>query len=246
VEVKVPESPSDTVLDRLLALQAADHRVRKVEHRLDALPEQRQLDEAVERVGELERQLEVLSAKLERSTGEQRTLERDIATLGDRRDAERVRLYDGTVTNQREMSSVEAEIESTERRLEEHEEDLLVVMQSVEDLERAWAAIDTELVAARARVRGAEESRDEVARTLLAELGEAKADRDREAAEVPDDLLERYEAAAKRGGGTGVGQLEGLACSACRIEMSRADVDELYQGGNLTTCPQCRRLLVVR
>jgi predicted nucleic acid-binding Zn-ribbon protein len=242
----VPESPSDAVLDRLLALQAADHRVRKVEHRLDALPEQQQLDEAVERVRVLEQQLEELSAKLERASTEQRTLERDIETLGDRRDAERVRLYDGTVTNQREMSSVEAEIESTERRLEEHEEDLLVVMQSVEDLERRWATVDTELVAARARVRGAEEARDEVAKASLAELGEAKADRDREAGELPPELLERYETAATRGGGTGVGELDGLACSACRIEMSRADVDELYHGGTLTTCPQCRRLLVVR
>ncbi len=240
------QSPSDADLDRLLALQAADHHVRKVEHRLDALPEQRALDEAVERVTALETQLEALSAKLERAGSEQRTLERDIETLGARRDAERVRLYDGTVTNQREMSSVEAEIESTERRLEEHEEDLLVVLQTVEDLERRWTELDSELVAARARVRGAEEARDEVAKALLAELGEAKVDRDREAAGLPDDLLTSYEQAAARGGGTGVGHLDGFACSACRIEMSRADVDELYKGGNLTTCPQCRRLLVVR
>jgi uncharacterized protein len=246
VEVKVAESPSDEVLDRLLALQAADHRVRKVEHRLDELPEQRALDDALARIVTLERDLEALSAKLERSGSEQRTLERDIETLGNRRDAERVRLYDGTVTNQREMSSVEAEIESTERRLEEHEEDLLVVMQTVEDLERRWGAVDNELVAARARARETEQARDEVATTLLAELGQAKADRDREAATLPAELLERYEAAAQRGGGTGVGELDGLACSACRIEMSRADVDELYRGGTLSTCPQCRRLLVVR
>lgn len=239
-------SPSDEVLDRLLALQAADHRIRKVEHRLDGLPEQQALDDALARVRTLEAELGDVSAKLERSTGEQRTLERDIETLGDRRDAERVRLYDGSVTNQREMSSVEAEIESTERRLEEHEEDLLVVLQTVEDLERRWSSLDNDLIAARARARGAEEARDEVARTLLAELGEAKADRDRIAGTVPDELLERYEAAATRGGGTGIGELDGFACSACRIEMSRADVDELYHGDTLTTCPQCRRLLVVR
>lgn len=239
-------SPSDADLDRLLALQAADHRVRKVEHRLEALPEQRTLDEAIERVARLQADLDDINAKLERAGGEQRTLERDIETLGARRDAERVRLYDGTVTNQREMSSVEAEIESTERRLEEHEEDLLVVMQTVEDLERRGAAHENDLVAARARARDAEEARDEVAKGLLVELGEAKAERDRTAEGLPADLLDRYEQAAARGGGTGVGQLEGLACSACRIEMSRADVDELYRGGDLTTCPQCRRLLVVR
>ncbi|MFP4149875.1 MAG: C4-type zinc ribbon domain-containing protein, partial [Nitriliruptoraceae bacterium] len=35
------------------------------------------------------------------------------------------------------------------------------------------------------------------------------------------------------------------ACTACRLTMSRADVGELLAGPPLTTCPQCRRLLVV-
>ncbi len=238
--------PSDTELDLLLALQHTDHRLRKIEHQLDALPEQQVLDQATGRVDTLEAQRSELAAQLDQAAGEQRTLERDIDTLGQRRDAERVRLYDGTVTNQREMSSVEAEIETTIRRLEEHEEDLLVVMERVEGIERAIAALDGELVAARARVREAEEARDATAGTLLAERAELQVERDGQAGRLPADLLGRYEEAAARGGGTGVGKLEGLACSACAIEMSRADVDELYHGDTLATCPVCRRLLIVR
>ncbi|MEX0834783.1 MAG: C4-type zinc ribbon domain-containing protein [Nitriliruptor sp.] len=237
---------SDPELDLLLALQHTDHRLRKVEHQFEALPEQQVLDEAIEQAGKLEAQRAELSAQLEQAAGEQRTLERDIDTLSQRRDAERVRLYDGTVTNQREMSSVEAEIETTVRRLEEHEEDLLVVMERVDDIECSIAGIDGELVAARARVRESEEARDAAAGTLLAERAELQVARDGQAGQLPADLLSSYEAAAARGGGTGVGKLEGLACSACAIEMSRADVDELYHGDTLATCPQCRRLLIVR
>jgi uncharacterized protein len=243
VEVTVP---SDAELDLLLDLQRTDHALRKVEHTLDALPEQRALDEATAQVAQLEGKATDLAAQLERSTGEQRTLERDIDTLSARRDAERVRLYDGSVTNQREMSSVEAEIESTERRLEEHEEDLLVVMERVEQLERRSTELDADLAAARAAVRSAEEARDQAAGALLAERAELQVERDRVAEGLPADLLQRYTDAAARAGGTGVGELDGFACSACRIEMSRADVDELYRGGTLSTCPQCRRLLIVR
>jgi uncharacterized protein len=238
--------PSDAELDLLLELQVTDHALRKVEHQLDALPEQRVLDEAGERLAQLEAQVGELAVPLDRARTEQRVLERDIDTLSARRDAERVRLYDGSVTNAREMSSVEAEIESTERRLEEHEEDLLVVMERVDVLERRTAELDAEVVAGRARVRGAEEARDEVAGVLLAERAERQVERERQAGELPADLLERYTQAATRGGGTGVGVLDGLTCTSCRIEMSRADVDELYQGGTLSTCPQCRRLLIVR
>jgi predicted nucleic acid-binding Zn-ribbon protein len=94
-------------------------------------------------------------------------------------------------------------------------------------------------------VAAAEVARDDAAKGLLVELGEAKALRDRQAADLPGDLLARYEAAAEAGGGTGVGELSGGACTACRIELSRVDVDRLYRGPNLTTCPQCRRLLVI-
>lgn len=240
------DGPTDAQLDLLLELQATDHRVRKAEHQLGSLVEQQQLEVAETRLVELAAALTDVAAQLEAATADQRTLERDIDTLTERRDAERVRLYDGSVTNQREMSSVEAEIESTERRREEHEEDLLTVLERVEELEQRHARLEADHTAAREAVTAAEVARDDAAKGLLAEMGEAKALRDRQAAELPDDLLARYEQAATKGGGTGVGELDQGACTACRIELSKVDVDQLYRGPTLTTCPQCRRLLVVK
>lgn len=238
--------PSDAELDQLLDLQRTDHRVRKAEHALNALPEQQAVAAAETRAAELTAVVSGLTAELTRTEAEATTLSRDIDTLTARRDAEQVRLYDGTVTNQREMSSVEAEIDSTTHRIEEHEEDLLVVLERTEELEGRQAAAEAEAAAATEAVTAAEGALDAAAKALIVEIGEARAERDRQAAALPEDLLARYEQAATRGGGTGVGELDGLACSACRIEMSRVDVDDLYNGPNLTTCPQCRRLLVVR
>lgn len=237
---------TDEQLTQLLTLQATDHRVRKLRHQLDALPEQQTLDESVADVARLEADQSELATTLERAEAEQATLERDIDTLATRRDEERVRLYDGSVTNQREMSSVEAEIESTEHRLEEHEEDLLVVLERVEELERRRDELEGQVAAARTKATTSERARDEAAKSLLAELGEQEATRDGQAAELPDDLCRRYEEAAARGGGTGVGELVGNACSACRIDLSMVDVDALFKGPPLATCPECRRLLVVR
>jgi predicted nucleic acid-binding Zn-ribbon protein len=237
--------PIDAQLAQLLELQRSDHRVRKVEHQLDGLAEQQVLEAAEGRARELTDAEHDLAGQLERAEADGTTLDRDIGVLTSRRDHERVRLYDGSVTNQREMSSVEAEIESTDRRIEEHEEDLLVVLEHAEELERRRAAVQADLQAAREAAAEAEEARDAIARGLLAELGEAKAARDREAAALPDELRDRYEAAAQRGGGTAVGELDRGSCTACRIDFSMVEVDQLYRGASLTTCPQCRRLLVV-
>jgi uncharacterized protein len=240
----VPD-PSPDELEALLELQATDHRVRRLQHLLDDLPEQQRFEAAEARAVELGREHDDVRVDLERATSEQRQLERETQVLEQRRDAETVRLYDGSVTNQREAASVEAEIETTKRRIAEHEDTMLEVLEKVEELEGRLAQLQTAQEASRREAEELATARDEAAKGLLAELGELKAARDRQAASLHDDLRERYEQVAARAGGTGVGRLEGNACTACRIEMSYADVGELLAGPPLATCPQCHRLLVV-
>ena len=237
--------PTSAELDLLLELQATDQRVRRLRHQLDDLPEQQQLETVLATASELDRQHDDVRVELERASSRQRQLEREIEVLSERRDVERARLYDGSVGNAREMKAVEAEVETTTRRIDDHEEQLLEVLEQVEGLEATAARLVADGAQARARAGELETARDEAAKHLLAELGELEADRARRAERLPADLLARYEAAAERAGGTGVGKLVDNACTACRLTMSRADVGELLAGPPLTTCPQCRRLLVV-
>lgn len=236
--------PTGDQLELLLDLQASDHRIRKIEHQLDDLPEQQAVEESRRRVAELGEAHDGTRIELERAGAEQRRLEREVDVLGERRDAERSRLYDGTVTNQREMQSLEAEIASVERRMTEHEDELLEVLESVETLEQRLSELETERASEQQRVEELTVARDEAAKGLLAELDELRATRSQQADGLPADLLERYERLAGRTG-TGVGKLDGQACTACRIDLSMADVNELLTGPPLATCPQCQRLLVV-
>lgn len=237
--------PTSEQLDLLLELQATDHRLRKLQHQLDELAEQQLLEDALARAGTLERDHDDVRVELERASARQRQLEREVDVLTQRRDAERARLYDGTVGNAREMKAVEAEIETTVRRIDEHEELLLEVLGEVEVLETRAGDLVIAGEQVRSRATELEQERDDAAKHLLVELGELQADRGRRAAQLPSELLERYEAAAARAGGTGVGKLIDNSCTACRLSMSRADIGELLAGPPLTTCPQCHRLLVV-
>lgn len=232
-------------LELLLALQATDSRLRKLDHQLNDLPEQQQLDAAIARAGELGQEHDEVRVELDRAGARQRQLEREVDVLTQRRDAERSRLYDGTIVNARELKAVEAEIETTERRISEHEDLLLETLEQVDQLESTAASLDEARRAEQERADGLTVARDDAAKGILAEKGELAVVRDEQASGLPAELLERYRVASERAGGTGVGKLVGNACTACRIEMSMADVGELYAGPPLTTCPQCRRLLVV-
>lgn len=237
--------PTSEQLELLQALQDTDSRIRRLEHQRDDLPAQKELDAAQARVDDLVREHDEVKLALDEASAQQRQLEREIEVLGQRRDAERARLYDGTVTNARELKSVEAEIETTSRRIAEQEDELLEVLERWEELETRLEALDDALAQARQEVVERTTARDDAAKGILAELAEIGVVRDRQAADLEEGLLTRYRTAADRAGGVGVGRLEGTTCSACRLELSRADVGELLAGPPLTTCPECRRLLVI-
>lgn len=237
--------PTAEQLDLLLALQDTHSRIRRLEHQRDDLPEQRQLDEADARSRELQQTHDDVRLELEKSGARQRQLERETEVLVERRDVERSRLYDGSVANERQMRSVEAEIEATQRRIDEHEDELLEVLERVEELETRQSELEAQMAEARQQVEQLTVARDDAAKGILADLAEAAVERDQQAAELPAELTERFEAASQRAGGVGVGRLEQGTCSACRIELSRADVGDLLAGPPLTTCPECRRLLVI-
>jgi hypothetical protein len=161
-------------LDLLLELQATDSRIRRLEHQLDDLPEQQQLDACLARVEQLEQDHADTRVQLDRAGAAQRQLERETEVLTQRRDAERARLYDGSVANAREMKAVEAEIETTERRISEQEDLLLEVLEKVEQLEASVAALQDAADAERQRIARARP----VARDLAVALPPAFGDWD--------------------------------------------------------------------
>jgi len=239
------DTPSADDLDRLLVLQSIDDDIRRLEHQLNGLVEQQQLDELVGQDALLAEGDADLEEQLERVQREQRQVEGEIDALGQRLDEERTRLYEGSLSSAREIQAAEAEIASTSRRRSEHEDQLLEVMERVEDLEARVADLRGVRASLAGRIAEAEAARDAAAQDLIARIAEVKVRRDPVAASFPADLLARYEKAAARGGGTGVGVLQHNACTACRITFPMSEINGYLNGPALTTCSQCRRLLIV-
>ena len=232
-------------LDRLLVLQGIDDEVRRLEHQLDGLAEQKVLDELVRQDATLAEGDTELGGQLEDARREQRQVEGEIDALGQRLTEEQQRLYAGTISTAREVQAAEAEIASTTRRRSEHEDQLLEVMERVEELEARVAELQEVRAGLRARIAEATSARDAAAQDLIARIAEVQVRRDPVASALPGPLLERYAEAARRGGGTGVGVLKDGACSACRITFPMTELNDYLTGPPLTTCTQCRRLLIV-
>lgn len=237
-------APSAEELDRLLELQRVDNAVRKARHLLARLPEQQAVDAALARAAELDAALAALEARLDAARSEASRIEREISALALRRDEERQRLYAGGLANVREIQAVEAEIASTERRISEHEDELLGVLEVIESLEGEAGALGTDrgVVADELTTRTA--ARDATAAVALEGIAVLEAEREGVARGIPAALLEDY-ASAAAGTGIGIGSLERGGCTACGNTLPSRVVSELLAGPTLTRCPECARLLVL-
>jgi len=243
--VSDPSTPSSAELDRLLELQSIDDEARRLEHQLEGLEEQRELDALVAQDSTLAEGDVDLRDRLDRVQRDQRQVELEIEALQQRREEEQARLYAGSLTTGREVQAAEAEIASTARRRSEHEDQLLEIMEVAEDLMAQLADLSGVRERLAERIAAATAARDTAAQQLIARIAEVQVRRDPVAAALPADLLSRYEAAATRGGGTGVGVLRENACSACRITFPMTEINGFLTGPPLTECTQCRRLLIV-
>jgi predicted nucleic acid-binding Zn-ribbon protein len=237
--------PTAEDLDRLLALQGVDDEVRRLQHQLDGLAEQRALDELVAQDATLAEGDTELEERLEAVAREQRQVEGEIDALGQRLAEEQARLYEGSLSGAREIQAAEAEIASTTRRRSEHEDQLLEIMERVEEIEARQAELREVRSSLAARIIEVTAERDAAAQDLIARIAEVQVRRGPIAAALPDELRARYDEAARRSGGTGVGVLRDNACTACRITFPMSEINGYLTGPPLTTCSQCRRLLIV-
>lgn len=238
---------ADEELDRLLELSDIDARRARIDATLADLPEQRAVDEANERLDAAVKQGDALRVEVTTVEAGQRKLEREIEQYRTRMAKEQERLYGGGITNAKEMQSVEAEIESTQDRIDEREDQLLEAMEEAEDLANRIEEAARTAEQTRAEITELEAERDEAAQQLLAERAELDVARDELRDQLGGAALEQYDEVRERiPAGVAVGELSGRSCTACRIDLPHAEVNELRDGDPLTTCPNCRRLLVVR
>ncbi len=237
--------PSPEDLTRLLALANTDAAIRRNQVFLDDLPEQRRLAEVDEQIADLGRRRADIGLERDAAAAVARDHDRNVGQLNERLSAEQQRMYEGTITNAKQLHKLEAEIAAVQGKIDEHEFAELEAMEEMDGHDTAIAAIDSELATLAVTREDAEVARDRAAAELLAQIAEHEVVRDAQRGDLPPDLVTRYDQSAARHRGTAVGHLDGERCSACGIGLSYADVNELIEGPPLTNCPSCGRLMVI-
>jgi len=240
--VKADPSAQQALLD----LQEQDSVLAQLNHRRAHLPELAQIAAADERIRALDGQRIAAQTRVSDLERAQSKAENEVELVKARRTRDEDRMASGAITNPKELSSLQSELEALARRISVLEDEEIEVMEELETAQAELARVQSELDAENAARDELVAARDEKVTAIEAEAAQASAARGDVLPRVPEDLFTLYQKVAGSHGGLGAAELRDRRCGGCHLEINGADLRELAAepADTVLRCPECSRILV--
>ncbi len=232
--------------EQFLEVQRHDTALDQLEHRRASTPERAELASLPDEYASVDAQVAEAEEIRHGLTRDQRRLEDEIGSLKERRDQATAKLYDGSVTAPKELSALQDDIASIDRRISTLEDQILEIMEQAEPVDA-----DLERLAAERAVL------DERSQALQARIAEVEADIDADVEAIgveravsvegiPADLVSRYDTARSQLGGVAVARLVRGVCDGCHLTLPAVEVDRIKHLpiDEPVNCEECGRFLV--
>jgi predicted nucleic acid-binding Zn-ribbon protein len=153
------------------------------------------------------------------------------------------RLYNGSVTNAKELNALQQEAQNLRAQQARQEEKALEMMEAAEDLnttaeQKTQAVKEAEQTWELSNAAG-------VARLdqLEEKLQELRSKRAGLTATLDGELVKRYEGMRKTKQGRVVSKVEQNSCQWCRVILTPSELQRVRIGSELQTCSNCGRIL---
>jgi uncharacterized protein len=228
----------------LLELAELDAERSRIEHRANHLAESQRLEEVQATHREANDRLAALQIALEDLDEQVAKFEAEIDAVRQREERDRSLLVAGA-TDARQLTELQHELETLERRQSSLEDSLLEVMERREQLQSDQAAALAKIDELQNDLGEAQKACDDVRAELDQLRHQSLSRRDELISELDADLVALYERQRARGG-PGAGPLQGRRCGACQIEIDRGELARISAAAEdeVLRCPECGAILL--
>jgi predicted nucleic acid-binding Zn-ribbon protein len=195
------------------------------------------------RLRRIRKELEYLQQQLQAGQQSQEESEWTLEDLACRLQQKEERLYNGTVTNPKELQSLQHEVQQLRAQYNRQEERVLEALDTTEALKEALQQKQNDL-------KKAEDLWQSEYNSLMmrqAQLDARKQDfvqkRQQLVAHLTEDLLTRYDAMRRSKQGRAVSKVEQNSCQWCRVILTPSELQHVRISEQLQTCTNCGRIL---
>lgn len=228
----------------LLELAELDAERKRIEHKAGHLAEMQRLEEIQATHREANDRLAALRIALEDLDEQVSKFEAEIDAVRQREDRDRG-LMDSGATDAKQLTELQHELETLERRQSSLEDSLLEVMERREELQTEQTAELTKIDDLQRDLGEAQRASDEARSDLDHQRNQSLARREELVAGLDAELVALYERQRTRGG-AGAGLLQGRRCGACQIEIDRGELARISAAADddVLRCPECGAILL--
>ena len=226
-------------LERLIALQQVDLRLRELSRQIEQFPGRRNQAEA---------ELAAARGSLTRHRGAhteslkaRKKLELDMQQFDERIRKHKEQMYE--VKSNEAYRALQHEVEEEERQKAGAEDKVLEAMIAAEEEEKAIKAAEADLKQVEARVAAALRELEAEQKAREQEAAELRAQREALRAGTGEDMLETYDRIAGGHGGIALAEARDEVCQVCRIHIRPQTFAEVKRNDQIHTCESCHRIL---
>ena len=227
----------------LLALQDIDIRLAQLNEQLEKAPHKQRVATVRAKLAEGEKRVQIIAqsrAELEERIA---TLEAEINEFGSRMSAHQTKMQESA--DHRAVESLSRELESLLKQKEKRENEGINLMEKRSAFGEAQRDTETKMN----RLREIETNELISYKEFLQKAHEAKEilleRRESYLADISPEVLTSYEQISAQKGGIGVALYADGKCGGCSVHIPAAQRATIESSEGISTCPTCKRLLIV-
>ncbi|MEI8387036.1 MAG: C4-type zinc ribbon domain-containing protein [Verrucomicrobiota bacterium] len=226
-------------IEKLLAIQDKDQRLRTFRAELAAVPTEKSTKERL--IADAASRLENARSRAREIEVQKKTLEVEAASK--REQIARYKTQQMQTRKNEEFSALAHEIATVEQAVTLIEDREIELMEEAESLKPQISSAEQTYAADKAKYEAQISSLGEKETNLKARISELDESRQTAAAEMDEDLLERYDRLFQTKNAFAVVALEHEVCTGCHMKVTTQTSVELRAEKAIISCPQCGRIL---
>jgi predicted nucleic acid-binding Zn-ribbon protein len=179
--------------------------------------------------------------RLEELERQQHSAEWEIDDLSSKISAAENKLYAGQISNPKELTNLQHDVETLKARRRQLEDKTLAVMEQVEVAKGGVVSKGKEFEAVETEWRGQQQQLSTEMEQLRIKLSELSQKRQALIDQIDPQTFEFY-SELKKSKGTAVAKVEQGVCKSCRISLPTTELQQV-RTGSLVQCNSCGRIL---
>ena len=176
---------------------------------------------------------------------QRKKLEDTLGTHDEKIKSNESKLFSGTITDPKELSNYQEEIQMLKNNSSKLEDEILTIMEEQDMAKPGIDALKEEMVELDSIVLRIRNEMDEKLEGLKHNIEGLKKRKEDVISRIPGDYLKKYNDLKTKKGGIAVSVIKDNFCNVCNMEIPSIETERFVDSDEVYTCPICGRMSVL-